>query len=231
MTSEDRVVMDVSVGRLNPALAKDGEPEKTEDEWVSRPGGIWLKLSGKKKSSDSKEVVTDIDVLFGDDAVEARDGWEMRKGTPLLMDTGGSLLSMHLTIKRGAPKERPKPKPRINDNGRFRIMQIGDLHLSNGVGVCREPVPDGYQGHGCEADPRTLDFVIKMLDEEKPDFVVLSGDQVNGDTAPDAPTVCLDRRIVLCEVGGRRTNLSNVGHVQDCVVVGRAQATLRRHIR
>jgi hypothetical protein len=29
-----------------------------------------------------------------------------------------------------------------------------------------------------------------MLDEEKPDLVILSGDQVNGDTAPDAPSVC-----------------------------------------
>jgi len=28
-----------------------------------------------------------------------------------------------------------------------------------------------------------------VLDEEKPDLVVLSGDQVNGDTAPDVQSV------------------------------------------
>ena len=66
---------------------------------------------------------------------------------------------------------------------------MSDLHLSTGVGACREAIPDSYNGGRCEADPRTLDFVIRLLDEERPDLVVLSGDQVNGDTAPDAQTV------------------------------------------
>ncbi|KAK2603807.1 Phosphatase dcr2 [Conoideocrella luteorostrata] len=188
LTSDDKVVMDISVGRLNPAEAQEGKAPKSDEQWESRPGGLWIKRSGNRKSSDSDEAVTDLDVLFGDDAVEARDGWAIT-GTQLLMNTGGPLLSIHLTVRRGAPKERKKPKPRIADNGRFKIMQIGDLHLSNGVGECRDPVPGGYAGGKCEADPRTLEFVTKMLDEEKPDFVVLSGDQVNGDTAPDAPTV------------------------------------------
>jgi len=42
----------------------------------------------------------------------------------------------------------------------------------------------------CEADPRSIAFLEKMLDEEKPDLAVFTGDQVNGDTAPDAQTVC-----------------------------------------
>ena len=188
LASDDKIVVDVSVGRLKPGAAAGDAPTDSSAAWESRPGGLWIKRSGKKKTSDSKEAVTDVDVLFGDDAVEARDGWDIT-GTPLLMDTGGPLLSIHLTVRRGVPKEHKRPKPRINDNGHFKIMQISDLHLSNGVGECREPLPDGYAGGKCEADPRTLDFVGKMLDEEKPDFVVLSGDQVNGDTAPDAPTV------------------------------------------
>lgn len=60
-----------------------------------------------------------------------------------------------------------------------------DLHLSTGTGNCREAEPPS-SATGCEADPRTLDFIAKVLDEEKPDFAVLSGDQINGDTAPDA---------------------------------------------
>jgi predicted MPP superfamily phosphohydrolase len=36
-------------------------------------------------------------------------------------------------------------------------------------------------GQKCEADPRTLEFVERLLDEEKPDMVVFSGDQVNGE--------------------------------------------------
>lgn len=173
---DDSVVMDVSVGRLNPGTGG----------WEARPSGVWLKRSHKKKSSDSDQAVTDIDVLFGDDAAEPRDGWAIT-GTPLLLNSPPH--TAHLTVRRGAHREARKPRPRIPDNGRFKIMQIADLHLSTGVGACRDAVPDSYNGGPCEADPRTLDFVTKMLDEEKPDFVVLSGDQVNGDTAPDAQSV------------------------------------------
>ncbi|PHH85462.1 hypothetical protein CDD83_380 [Cordyceps sp. RAO-2017] len=193
LTADDSVVMDVTVGRLDPGV--QNQPDDA-GKWESRPGGLWLKRSKKRKSSDSKDVVTNIDVLFGDDAVEARDGWAI-VGTPLLLNTGGPLLSVHLSAHRGIVKEPKKPKPRIPDNGRFKIMQIADLHLSNGVGECREPTPDGYAGGKCEADPRTLDFVGRILDEEKPDFVVLSGDQVNGRTAPDAPTAIFKYALML----------------------------------
>ncbi|CAG9994081.1 unnamed protein product [Clonostachys byssicola] len=180
LTSEDHVVMDISVGRLTPTSNKD------DDLWEQRPGGLWIKRSASRGSSDSKKAITDVDVLFGDDATEAREGWAIT-GTPFLLG-GSPVYSVHLTVRRGTPAEIKKPKPRVKDNGRFKILQIADLHLSTGVGVCREPVPDGYNGGPCEADPRTLDFVSKILDDEKPDLVILSGDQVNGDTAPDAQT-------------------------------------------
>ncbi|CAM1510044.1 Fc.00g003790.m01.CDS01 [Cosmosporella sp. VM-42] len=203
LTEDDSVVVDVSVGRLHPA--PKGE---SEDLWESRDAGLWIKKSAKKQSSDSDKAVTDLDVLFGDDAVEARDGWTIT-GTPLLLNTGGPLLSVQLTVRRGAPHDVKKPKPRIRENGRFKIMQIGDLHLSTGVGICREAIPNNYAGGKCEADPRTLDFVTRVLDEEKPDFVVLSGDQINGDTAPDAPTaifkivkILIDRKIPYAAIFG-----------------------------
>lgn len=184
----DSVVMDVSVGRLDPTQHAERDDTSGEQWWEPRPSGLWIKRSNNKKSSDSKDVVTDVDILFGDDAVEARDGWAIT-GTPLLLGQGPSKYSAHVTVRRGPHHVPKKPQPRIPDNGRFKIMQIADLHLSTGVGVCRDAVPNSYNGGACEADPRTLDFVIKMLDEEKPDFVVLSGDQVNGGSAPDAPSV------------------------------------------
>lgn len=183
LTPEDSVVMDVAVGRLDP-----GAQTTSDEQWESRPAGLWIKRSTNKKSSDSDSAITDIDVLFGDDAVEAREGWAIT-GTPLLLGAGSKALSVHVTVRRGAHIHPKKPKPRIPDNGRFKIMQLADLHLSTGTGICRDAVPGGYQGGSCEADPRTLDFVSKMLDDEKPDFVVLSGDQINGGSAPDAPTV------------------------------------------
>lgn len=186
LTAEDKVVVDVMVGRINPNSKKGSEgsaPEDDREKWESRPNGLWIKRSSKKGVSDSKRAVTAVDVLFGDDAVEARPGWAIQGGTPLLLDGGRSIPAAHITIRRGAPQEVVKPSLQVNDNGRFKIMQLADLHLSTGVGHCRDALPEGEK---CEADPRTLDFVAKMLEEEKPDLVVLSGDQVNGDTAPDA---------------------------------------------
>lgn len=227
LTPEDKVVVDVSVGRLNPddvasksstnnnnhnennrigrrtssiveaaAEAAAGGAEaggeysrgRIDGVWEQRPGGIWIKRSNRRGVSDSKDAVTDMDVLFGDDAVEARPGWEMT-GTAMLLDAASEIPEAHITIRRGAEREPHKPVPRIMENGRFKIMQLADLHLSTGVGHCRDALPEDWNGGKCLADPRTLDFVEKILEEEKPNLVVLSGDQVNGETAPDAQTV------------------------------------------
>ncbi|PQE03064.1 calcineurin-like phosphoesterase protein [Rutstroemia sp. NJR-2017a BVV2] len=180
LTTDDKVVLDVRVGRLDPATGTKGEGD---ERWEARPAGIWLKRSAKRHASDSNKAVTSVDVLFGADAVDPRDGWEM-VGTPLLLDTSGEVQEARLSIRRGKLILPTKPKPRIRDNGKFKILQAADLHLSTGTGHCREPMPN--DGTKCEADPRTLEFVGRLLDEEKPDLVVLSGDQINGDTAPDA---------------------------------------------
>ncbi|KAI0457050.1 calcineurin-like phosphoesterase [Xylaria acuta] len=183
LAADDKVVIDVKVGSVDPS---NGAKQHPDARWESRPAGLWILRSAKPHASDSKEAVTAVDVLFGDDAYEVRPGWEIR-GVALSLDTNRDIPSAHLTIRRGGHEELPRrPTPRIRDNGKFKIMQLADLHLSTGVGQCRDAVPDEYEGGPCEADPRTLDFVSRLLEEEKPDFVVLSGDQVNGDTAPDA---------------------------------------------
>ncbi|KAI5865588.1 calcineurin-like phosphoesterase [Durotheca rogersii] len=184
LTPEDRIIVDVTISRFDPSKSEKARPD---EKWESRPAGLWVLRSSRRTASDSKKAITSVDVLFGDDAVEARDGWELQN-TPLLLGAGTDIPVPHLTVRRGSPVEPVRPQPQINDNGKFKIMQLADLHLSTGVGHCRDPVPDGYEGGPCLADPRTLDFVSKLLDEEKPDLVVLSGDQVNGDTAPDAQT-------------------------------------------
>lgn len=179
LTDDDKVVIDVMVGRLEP---KDKEP--SEDKWEPRPSGLWLKRTSNKKASDSDQAVTDIDVLFGDDAVEVRDGWTVR-GTPMQISSAPSTHSIHFTVRQGAPKQYKKPVLHVPENGKFKILQLADLHLSNGVGVCRDAIPNSFNGGPCEADPRTFEFVVRMLEEEKPQLVVLSGDQVNGETAKD----------------------------------------------
>lgn len=177
---EDRVIVDVKVGRLEPSK------ELGIETWEKRPAGLWLKRSAKRHASDNDKAITAVDVLFGSDAVDPRDGWEI-VGTALLLDTSGDGQEARISIRRGKPASHSKVVPRINENGKFKIMQAADLHLSTGTGKCREAMPEN--GGPCEADTRTLEFLGKLLDEEKPDLVVLSGDQVNGDSAPDAQSV------------------------------------------
>lgn len=64
-------------------------------------------------------------------------------------------------------------------------MQIADLHFSVNQGECRETsIP-------CTgADNMTLSLIASVLDKEKPDLVVFTGDQLNGQTTSwDAKSV------------------------------------------
>jgi hypothetical protein len=185
LSNDDRVVVDVRVGRLDPSKGEKGDEA---EKWESRPGGIWLKRSGSRHVSDTNKAVTSVDVLFGVDAVDPRPNWEIRDNA-LLLDYSKDSIEARLTIRRGQPQNHDKPTVRVGKDGLFKIMQASDLHLSTGVGVCRDPEPPTTHGIKCEADPRTLEFMGRLLDEEKPDLVILSGDQVNGETAPDSQSV------------------------------------------
>lgn len=186
----DKIVMDVRIGRLDPGV---GEKGQQGERWEARPGGIWLLRSNRRSESDSEGAVTGIDVLFGADAVEPRPGWAITQ-TPLLLDAATDVHAIRLSIRHGRPRtERKDVPPRVRKDGKYKILQVSDLHLSTGVGHCRDALDENsneIKGN-CEADPRTLDFVERILDDEKPDMVVLSGDQVNGDTSPDVQSVCI----------------------------------------
>ena len=182
LAEAEKVLVDVRVGRLDPST---GEKNQGNERWESRPGGIWLKHSSSRHASDSQNTITAVDILFGADAVEPRPGWEV-KDQPLLLATSGETQEARLSVRRGNPPSVEKPVPRIHKDGKFKIMQVADLHLSTGLGTCRDAEPPDHNGGRCDADARTLDFVGQLLDTEEPDLVVLSGDQVNGETAPDA---------------------------------------------
>lgn len=187
----DKVVLDLRIGGVDPSLedvvgVAGKDRKEAAHKWESRPGNIWIKRSGHLKEFDNKNAVTGVDVLFGPDAVDPREGWEIRDQS-LSLGSSSDSLEARLSIRRGLGKVHERPVPRIQENGKFKIMQLADLHLATGLGVCRDPMPEN--GKKCEADTRTLEFVGRLLDEEKPNLVILSGDQVNGDTAPDAQSV------------------------------------------
>lgn len=215
----DKVVIDLKIGRLEPGF--NDNPKEDKIAWEQRPGGLWLKRTAKRHASDSHNAITAVDVLFGADAVDPRAGWEVRD-TAVLLDSRTEDLEARITVRRGNPSKIKKPVPRINENGRFKIMQLADLHLSTGLGHCRDPVPEELvPGQGCEADPRTLDFVEKLLDEEQPDLVILSGDQVNGETSKDAQSplyksvkLLVDRKIPYAAIFGNHDDEGDLDRQQ-----------------
>ena len=178
----EKVVMDIKIGRIDPSTS---EAKPTNEKWERRSGGIWIKKSSKRHISDSVKAVTGVDVLFGADAVDPRPGWKVQD-LALLLDSHTDVPEARLTVRKGAAEKLERPVPRIRKDGRFKIMQAADLHLSTGLGKCRDALPVGHNGDRCDADLRTLQFVEKLIDDEQPDFIMLSGDQVNGETAPDA---------------------------------------------
>lgn len=183
LTNNDRVIIDVRVGEADPVTSEKGQGA---ERWESRPGGIWLKRTPKRHASDSQKAITAVDVLFGADAVEPRPGWHIAK-QPIRLNNPGDAEKARLTVRRGSPVPIEKPTLRVRKDGMFKILQVADLHFSTGVGTCRDPEPPSLDDSGkCEADPRTLDFIRSTLKSEQPDLVVLSGDQINGETSPDS---------------------------------------------
>jgi predicted MPP superfamily phosphohydrolase len=87
--------------------------------------------------------------------------------------------------------------------------QIADLHYSVGHGECRDTPKQN-----CVGDDDTQDLLGRMLDEEKPDLVVFTGDQLNGqESSWDAKSVIakvtglvIDRKIPWTAIFGMSAN-------------------------
>lgn len=203
LTPNSLVVLDAAVSDSEsntvPAyIIKDIENEKVRVDpnakpidqaisigWEKRPYGLWV----KRGMYNPIKTVTSVNVLYGPDAVDPRDGWFLRAGYISGIETPGPRLSLRV----GPEVEKKTPELRVRNDGKLRILQLADLHFSTGVGRCRDLYPEDVEDAktGCSADPRTLKFVEKVLDSEKPDYVVLTGDQIFGETAPDAETAML----------------------------------------
>ncbi|KZZ89025.1 phosphatase DCR2 [Ascosphaera apis ARSEF 7405] len=222
LASNELVVTDLKIGRLNPGAG-------TENQFLDRSYGIWIQRQPKSQA-DFSRVLTSIDVLYGADAAEPRPGWELKD--MMLLDAASE---PRLSIRRQPIAVKERPVPRIRKDGKFKIMQLADLHLSTGTGLCRDPVPKPKNIKDCEADPRTLQFVDKLLEDEKPDLVVLSGDQVNGDTAPDAETAIFKiadllakHKVPYASIFGNHDDEGNLDRTQSMEVLEQLPYSLAR---
>ena len=179
LTAEDLVVTEISVGELHPHTSSGlGK----ENSWECRPAGIWVLRS--PYPGDRHQAVTVVDVLFGIDAVDPRPLWALME-TPLQLGANPKVPGARLTVRQGRTEPRPDVPHKLlraNEDGKFKIVQISDTHMVTGVGVCK----DAIDAHGNplserEADPLTVNFLGGVLDAEKPDLVVLTGDQLHHD--------------------------------------------------
>ncbi len=199
-------------------LLPPGVTPSGEGDWVkasrslrdgvvrSPPLFLWY-LKGKTLQDISKDerqsLVTELDVVYGDG-----DPWYgFERLSPPTTEKSERAESVSITMRRGvkgafimnvpwglsghltqcdpiAPP--PVPPLHFSHDGRFKIMQIADLHFSVGVGPCRDPSSPCDGG----AYAYTESLVERALDEEQPDLVVFTGDQLNGQgTSWDAASV------------------------------------------
>ena len=179
LTVNDLVVMAIRIGELPSDAGSD-------ESWHSRPGGIWIRKSNYTRAT--QQAVTGVDVVFGSDAVDPRSEWTLvRPALQLGRQPGTPMASM--SVRHGAVKGRPDgpgTSLKVNEGGKIKIVQISDTHMVTGVGICK----DAIDAYGCslsdrEADPLTVKFLGEILDSEKPDLVILTGDQLHHDI-PDS---------------------------------------------
>ncbi|KAI0259375.1 Metallo-dependent phosphatase-like protein [Gloeopeniophorella convolvens] len=134
-------------------------------------------------SSDGRTtLITEMDVVYGDG-----DPWYgFEKLSPATTEKSGRSESVSITIRRGVKPPPRAPALHFSRDGRFKILQIADLHFSVGAGPCRDPSSPCEGG----AYASTESLVQRVLDAERPDLVVFTGDQLNGQgTTWDAASV------------------------------------------
>jgi len=137
---------------------------------------LWYRKGKTLREMDEGErqnIITEIDILFGEDRPWY--GFEKLEPAPT-PEQPGRLDSVYVTYRRGVKGVPRAPPLHFSHDGKFRILQVADLHYSVSRGECRDTNLDPC----VNSDNLTNTLLGRILDEEKPDMVVFSGDQLNG---------------------------------------------------
>ncbi len=125
-------------------------------------------------TEEKAQIVTEIDVLYGDDIPWF--GFERLE--PATLFSNGHTEDTWVTYRRGVKPPPRAPPLHFSHSGSFKILQVADLHYSVSKGYCRDVDPACSESVG--ADNLTNTLLGHIMDLEKPDLVVFSGDQLNG---------------------------------------------------
>ncbi|PIA43706.1 hypothetical protein AQUCO_01800035v1, partial [Aquilegia coerulea] len=81
-------------------------------------------------------------------------------------------------------KKTPNLPLRFNYDGTFKILQVADMHYGTGVlSRCKDVLASEFMF--C-SDLNTTQFVRKLIETEKPDFIAFTGDNIFGSSTSDA---------------------------------------------
>lgn len=128
-----------------------------------------------------------------------------------------SALVISCLVQTDAPKAKP---PHFNHSGKFKILQIADLHYSVSQGTCLQTKHEPCKYGDVETDKSLLSIA---LDAEKPDLVVFTGDQLNGQgTSWDSKSVLakfaatvIDRNISWAAVFGNHDSEEDLSRTEE----------------
>ncbi|GAA5832135.1 hypothetical protein JCM11251_004252 [Rhodosporidiobolus azoricus] len=162
-------------------------------------------------SAGALEPITELDVLYGGQEVKALPGFTRMErlitggedDPKSVAKPKGKRVGASLAYRKQNKELPPTPVLRFSDTGNFTVLQVSDLHFSVGPGECRDV--DAEHVEACKregADVYSLKWLETALEATKPDLVVLTGDQLNGqETSWDAHSVVLKWAPLLYERG------------------------------
>nr|KJB49670.1 hypothetical protein B456_008G132800 [Gossypium raimondii] len=98
-------------------------------------------------------------------------------------------INVSAAVRRHPPQQhhlsrKPSPKLRFGRNGEFKILQVADMHYADGKTTpCEDVLPS--QVDGC-SDLNTTAFIHRMIEAEKPNFIIFTGDNIYGFDSKDS---------------------------------------------
>ena len=123
---------------------------------------------------NATDPITELDVMYGPN--QPPPGFVVAGSIPAFQGHGKHAARTSVIVRR-TPKPTPRAPPlRFDASGTFTILQLADLHFSVEELACR----DVEDVHRCASQNDTNALIERWIDEEKPDLVVFTGDQLNG---------------------------------------------------